>query len=182
MAAPDLRSRPDVGLSHVALTAANLDTSLDFYARYAGMEAIHRRGQPGREVVWLSDGSRHFVLVLLEDATVAVGDSAAEAIIDHCQGSGDTLPWTNKVVAWLDPSSLGLIQSEALQVTLSVCDAAGTPATIPIGKLHVDVEHPDAPDVDTRRPRYRAPLGHPGSLGAWRFGRGRRAHSHRRRS
>lgn len=72
MAAPDLRSRPDVGLSHVALTAADLDVSLDFYSRYAGMEAIHRRGQPGREVVWLSDGSRHFVLVLVEDANVAV--------------------------------------------------------------------------------------------------------------
>ena len=72
MAAPDLRTRPDVGLSHVALTASNLDVSLDFYSRYAGMQAIHRRGQPGSEVAWLSDGSRHFVLVLVEDANVAV--------------------------------------------------------------------------------------------------------------
>ena len=72
MAAPEPRTRPDVGLSHVALTTANLNSSLDFYARYAGLEAIHRRGDPGREVAWLSDGARHFVLVLVEDDQVAV--------------------------------------------------------------------------------------------------------------
>ena len=72
MVAPDPRTRPDIGLSHVALTAANIDASLDFYSRYARMRAIHRRGRPGREVVWLSDGSRQFVLVLVEDAHVAV--------------------------------------------------------------------------------------------------------------
>lgn len=64
--------RPDVGLSHVALVAANLDASIDFYGRYGSLEVVHRRGDPGREVAWLSDGSRPFVLVLLENEKVEV--------------------------------------------------------------------------------------------------------------
>lgn len=72
MAAPASTARPDVGLSHVALTAANLEASLDFYSRYAGLQAVHRRGDPGSQVAWLSDGSRNFVLVLVEDENVAV--------------------------------------------------------------------------------------------------------------
>ena len=72
MAAAAPMTRPDVGLSHIALTTANLEASLVFYSRYAGLQAVHRRGDPGRQVAWLSDGSRHFVLVLVEDENVAV--------------------------------------------------------------------------------------------------------------
>lgn len=58
----------DLGLTHVALPARDLAASVGFYARYARMEVVHRRSDPssGREVVWLSDGTRPFVLVLIE--------------------------------------------------------------------------------------------------------------------
>lgn len=58
----------DVGLTHVALLARNLDASVAFYAKYADMEVVHRRGdsRAGTEVVWLSDRTRPFVIVLIE--------------------------------------------------------------------------------------------------------------------
>lgn len=56
----------DVGLTHVALPATDLDASADFYARYASMQVVHRRP----EVLWLSDKTRPFVIVLLESAEV----------------------------------------------------------------------------------------------------------------
>jgi catechol 2,3-dioxygenase-like lactoylglutathione lyase family enzyme len=52
----------DVGLTHVALPARDLDESIGFYARYARMQVVHRR----ESVVWLSDGTRPFVIVLIE--------------------------------------------------------------------------------------------------------------------
>jgi catechol 2,3-dioxygenase-like lactoylglutathione lyase family enzyme len=51
----------DVGLTHVALPVTDLDTSVAFYARYARMEVVHRRDG----VVWLSDKTRPFVVVLV---------------------------------------------------------------------------------------------------------------------
>jgi hypothetical protein len=33
---------PDLGLTHVALTARDLDASIAFYAKYAGMAVVHR--------------------------------------------------------------------------------------------------------------------------------------------
>ena len=56
----------DVGFSHIALTVRNSATSIDFYARYAGMEVVHERGESGKRVVWLSDLSRPFAIVLIE--------------------------------------------------------------------------------------------------------------------
>jgi len=52
----------DIGLTHVALTATDLDASIAFYSKYARMQVVHRR--PG--VVWLSDKTRPFVIVLAE--------------------------------------------------------------------------------------------------------------------
>lgn len=65
----------DVGLTHVALPARNLDASVAFYARYAAMQVVHRRRDPtsGHEVVWLSDGTRPFVVVLIEHEQPGVG-------------------------------------------------------------------------------------------------------------
>jgi catechol 2,3-dioxygenase-like lactoylglutathione lyase family enzyme len=58
----------DHGLTHVALTVADADRSIEFYASYAGMSVVHRRLDPdtGRSVVWLSDLTRPFVVVLIE--------------------------------------------------------------------------------------------------------------------
>ena len=52
----------DVGLTHVALPVRSLDAGVDFYARYARMQVVHRR----EDVVWLSDRTRPFVIVLIE--------------------------------------------------------------------------------------------------------------------
>jgi catechol 2,3-dioxygenase-like lactoylglutathione lyase family enzyme len=57
----------DVGLTHVALPVTDLATSIDFYAAYAHMAVVHRRP----EVVWLSDRTRPFVIVLIESKQVA---------------------------------------------------------------------------------------------------------------
>lgn len=62
----------DQGLTHIALPVSNLDRSIAFYAKYASMTVVHRRAQsspPGREIAWLSDLTRPFVIVLAE-ATV----------------------------------------------------------------------------------------------------------------
>lgn len=57
----------DVGFTHVALPVTDPDASVAFYADYAGMEVVHRRGgSAGEEVVWISDLTRPFVIVLIE--------------------------------------------------------------------------------------------------------------------
>lgn len=62
----------DLGLTHVALPVTNVDRSIAFYAKYAGMKVVHRRTDPsaGNTVVWLSDGTRPFVIVLIEEPVV----------------------------------------------------------------------------------------------------------------
>ncbi len=66
----------DLGLTHIALPVTDLQRSLDFYAVYAGMEVVHRRpGQHG-EVAWISDRTRPFVIVLIEQDRVEAPLSA----------------------------------------------------------------------------------------------------------
>ena len=50
----------------MALPVTSLDASIAFYSSYAGMRVVHRRP----EVVWLSDGTRPFVMVLIETERV----------------------------------------------------------------------------------------------------------------
>jgi catechol 2,3-dioxygenase-like lactoylglutathione lyase family enzyme len=58
----------DLGLTHVALLIRDPAASLAFYSRYARMQVVHRRkdAQTGREVLWLSDRTRPFVIVLIQ--------------------------------------------------------------------------------------------------------------------
>ena len=58
----------DVGLTHIALPIKNLEHSLAFYSKYGRMQVVHRRKdcETGAEVVWLSDRTRPFVIVLIE--------------------------------------------------------------------------------------------------------------------
>ena len=57
----------DRGLTHVALPVRSLDASLDFYRRYAALEVVHERvDAAGGRVAWVSDGTRPFVVVLIE--------------------------------------------------------------------------------------------------------------------
>ena len=55
----------DIGLTHVALPVRSLAASVAFYAKYAGMQPVHER--PG--VVWVSDRTRPFALVMIETAS-----------------------------------------------------------------------------------------------------------------
>jgi catechol 2,3-dioxygenase-like lactoylglutathione lyase family enzyme len=64
---------PDVGFTHVALPVTNLDASVAFYGKYTGLRVVHRRARAtdeNRDIAWLSDRTRPFVLVLPEAATV----------------------------------------------------------------------------------------------------------------
>ncbi len=62
----------DIGATHVALPVANLERSLDFYARYAEMRVVHKRTDAVTQhsVAWISDLTRPFVIVLIEAAAI----------------------------------------------------------------------------------------------------------------
>jgi catechol 2,3-dioxygenase-like lactoylglutathione lyase family enzyme len=62
----------DFGLTHIALPASNIPRSIAFYSKYARMQVVHRRadGESGSDVVWLSDRTRPFVVVLIGVALV----------------------------------------------------------------------------------------------------------------
>ena len=62
----------DIGLTHVALPARDLEASAAFYRKYARMEVVHQRkdATTGLGVVWLSDRTRPFVIVLVQVANV----------------------------------------------------------------------------------------------------------------
>jgi catechol 2,3-dioxygenase-like lactoylglutathione lyase family enzyme len=63
----------DLGLTHVALPVCNLEQSLAFYAKYADMKVVHLRESEdsGSRVAWIGDGTRPFVIVLIEMDEVA---------------------------------------------------------------------------------------------------------------
>lgn len=58
---------PDIGLTHIALPVRDVDASIAFYQTYARMQVVHRRSDPasGSSVVWISDRTRPFVVVLM---------------------------------------------------------------------------------------------------------------------
>jgi catechol 2,3-dioxygenase-like lactoylglutathione lyase family enzyme len=62
----------DIGLTHVALMVTRPEASIAFYEKYAAMQVVHRRidAETQRTVVWLSDRTRPFVIVLIESDMV----------------------------------------------------------------------------------------------------------------
>jgi catechol 2,3-dioxygenase-like lactoylglutathione lyase family enzyme len=60
----------DIGLTHVALPVTDIERSVAFYSKYARMQIVHRRGDESSEVVWISDKTRPFVIVLIETSRV----------------------------------------------------------------------------------------------------------------
>jgi len=73
----------DHGLTHVALPVADVEASLDFYRRFADMHVVHHRRdeQTSDQVVWLSDRTRPFVIVLIEYRPAAVASSGSAATV-----------------------------------------------------------------------------------------------------
>ncbi len=55
----------DLGLTHVAFLVRDIEKSIAFYAKYAGMAVVHRRGEAS-QVAWISDHTRPFVIVLIQ--------------------------------------------------------------------------------------------------------------------
>lgn len=62
----------DIGLTHIALPVTDVEQSIKFYSTYAGMQVVHRRidAEAGVAVVWLSDRTRPFVIVLIQTSSV----------------------------------------------------------------------------------------------------------------
>lgn len=56
----------DLGLTHVAFLVKDLEKSIAFYAKYAAMQVVHRRGSGASQVAWISDHTRPFVIVLVQ--------------------------------------------------------------------------------------------------------------------
>lgn len=59
---------PDKGFTHIALQVSDLDRSLAFYEKYADMTPVHRRtSSDGVRVAWITDHTRPFIIVMLEN-------------------------------------------------------------------------------------------------------------------
>lgn len=81
----------DRGLTHVALPVTDVDASVDFYRRYAAMEIVHSRSdaETGDRVIWLSDRTRPFVVVLIEQARVDGGLTGFSHLGVGCETRAD---------------------------------------------------------------------------------------------
>lgn len=57
----------DVGLTHIALLVTDMEKTMAFHAKYARMKVVHRRtdATENSDVVWMSDGTRPFVIVFI---------------------------------------------------------------------------------------------------------------------
>jgi catechol 2,3-dioxygenase-like lactoylglutathione lyase family enzyme len=72
---PPAQTHLDVGATHVALPVTDVERSIAFYARYAGMQVVHHRvdATTGNAVAWISDLTRPFVMVLIQAPAVTDG-------------------------------------------------------------------------------------------------------------
>jgi catechol 2,3-dioxygenase-like lactoylglutathione lyase family enzyme len=58
----------DIGFTHIALSVSDVDKSISFYAKYAGLKVVHRRVDPitSLDVAWICDLIRPFVIVVIK--------------------------------------------------------------------------------------------------------------------
>jgi len=66
-------------LTHIAIRTRDIDASVAFYTRYAGLHTVHTRDDGGIRVVWLSHAKRDpdFAVVLLGMPHEAMPEPAA---------------------------------------------------------------------------------------------------------
>lgn len=60
----------DLGFTHIALPATDLDATIAFYREFAGFKCVSDRTSSGVRVIWLSDGTRPFVIVFVQTEKV----------------------------------------------------------------------------------------------------------------
>lgn len=92
-------------MTHVAVRTPDIDRSIDFYGRYAGLAIVHEREDGGIRVVWLSDRAEdpEFVIVLLEMPSESVREPAA---MDHFGFAVDTREEVDRVAKLADSEGL----------------------------------------------------------------------------
>jgi catechol 2,3-dioxygenase-like lactoylglutathione lyase family enzyme len=75
----------DTGLTHVAFTVGDLDASIAFYHTYARMAVVHQRSdsEHGTRVAWISDGTRAFVIVLIESSSRVPGAGLLPKVVSQ---------------------------------------------------------------------------------------------------
>jgi catechol 2,3-dioxygenase-like lactoylglutathione lyase family enzyme len=142
----------DRGLTHVALVVSDPVASADFYGRFAGMQVVHERHDDvtGSVVLWLSDLTRPFVVVLLSGTVthplggmnhlgVGVGtraevDRYAALAADEGRLLLGPVDSGYPVGYWIfvaDPDGHCLELSYGQEVGLTVAEAAGADDTAP---------------------------------------------------
>ena len=58
--------KPTAELTHLALWVSDLDASIEFYRKFAGMSVqTQRREETGTRVAWISDAAQRLILVLI---------------------------------------------------------------------------------------------------------------------
>ena len=135
----------DLGLTHIALPIGEAERSIDFYQRYAGLQVVHDRvdADTGDRVVWLSDLTRPFVVVLIEmpvshtlgglahlgvgcDSRAVVDERCAMAQAEGCTIAGptDSGPPVGYWAIISDPDGHNLELSHGQEVRFTVEEAA----------------------------------------------------------
>ena len=133
----------DVGLTHIALPVTDIEKSVAFYSKYARMEIVHRRSEQstGSDVVWISDKTRPFVIVLIGMATVenkllpfahlGVGCESREEVDRLCEeareeGALNMGPYDSRLSGWV----LGVHQRSRWTYIGSLARAGSRPLTV----------------------------------------------------
>jgi len=134
----------DRGCTHVALPVRDVDASVAFYERFADMRVVHRRVADDGVIAWISDLTRPFVIVLIEQdqpsgalagfAHLGVGVASRDEVdrrVDDARRSGhavrgpfDSGPPVGYWAFVADPDGNNLELAHGQEVGLTVADRA----------------------------------------------------------
>ena len=110
------RSRARPHLTHVALWAADIERSIEFYRTYCELEIVHERTEPdGGRVVWVGERKvrPRFVIVLIRRPTESSAPNSFAHFGFSCASRGDVATRAEKAraggVLELEPRDAGPI-------------------------------------------------------------------------